>query len=86
MTAARASAYGNVTALLRELGPAKLTQSEQERIREAADELIFAASLDGVRHVVRDVGELGRHLEATGRWSPPRARRLVATVRACGPA
>ena len=39
MTAARANAYGNVTALLRELGPAKLTQSEQERIREAADEL-----------------------------------------------
>jgi len=87
VTAERSSAYGQVATLLGDLGPAKLTPSEQERIREAADELIFAARADArARHALRDVGDLGRHLEATGRWSAPRARRLVATVGACGPA
>jgi hypothetical protein len=87
MTAERASAYGEVATLLRDLGPAKLTASEQERIRAAADELILAANIDpDARDALRDVGELGRHLESTGRWTAPRARRLVDAVFACGPA
>jgi hypothetical protein len=85
MTAERASAYGHVARLLRNLGPAKLTASEQERVRDAADELIFAADLNSARDALRDVGLLGRHLETSGRWSALRARRLVRAVSACGP-
>jgi hypothetical protein len=88
MTADRAHAYADVSTLLRELGPAKLTPSEQQRIRDAADELIFAASLasdERAQDAVRDIGALGRHLVDTGRWSARRAGRLLDTVYACGP-
>ena len=88
MTADRAHAYGRVATLLHELGPAKLMPSEQQRIREAADELIFAASLisdERAQNAVRDIGALGRHLVDSGRWSTRRAGRLLDAVYACGP-
>jgi hypothetical protein len=88
MTAERAHAYGRVATLLRELGPAKLTDAEQQRIRDAADELIFSRGLvmDGrAQEAVRDVEALGHHLVATDRWSARRATALVDAVRACGP-
>jgi hypothetical protein len=88
MTADRAHAYGLVASFLRELGPVKLTPSERERIREAADELFFAASLaadERAQDAVRDIGALGRHLVDTGRWSERRAGRLLDAVYACGP-
>src|SRR3954454_25198088 len=72
MTADRANAYNSVATLLRELGPAKLTPSDQQRIREAADDLIFAASLvsdERAQDAVRDIGALSRHLVDAGRWS-----------------
>jgi hypothetical protein len=88
MTAERAHAYGRVATLLRELGPAKLTPAEQ-RIREAADELIFCGSIvtdERAQDAVRDVGTLGRHLVDAGRWSDRLAGRLLAAVYGCGPA
>jgi hypothetical protein len=89
MSTDRANAYSRVATLLRELGPAKLTAAEQQRIREAADDLIFAASLasdDRAQDAVRDIGALSRHLVATGRWSSRRAGWLLDAVYACGPA
>jgi hypothetical protein len=89
MTAERADAYGRVATLLRELGPAKLTPAEQQRIREAADELIFCGSIvtdERAQDAVRDVRALGRHLVDAGRWSDRLAGRLLAAVYGCGPA
>ena len=43
MTSERTQAYGRIVKTLEDLGPAKLLASEQERIREAADTLIFAS-------------------------------------------
>ena len=88
MTTDRANAYSRVATLLRELGPAKLTAAEQQRVREAADDLILASSLasdDRAQDAVRDIGALSRHLVATGRWSARRAGRLLDAVYACGP-
>lgn len=88
MTSERAHAYGRVAMLLRELGPAKLTPAEQQRVRDAADELIFSASLVSdvrAQDAVQDIGALGRHLVETGRWSARRAGRLLDAVYACGP-
>ena len=89
MTSDRANAYSRVAMLLRELGPAKLTASEQQRIRKAADDLVFADSLvsDGrAQDAMRDIGALSRHLVDTGRWSSRLAGRLQDAVYACGPA
>jgi hypothetical protein len=75
--------------LLRELGPAKLTPAEQQRIREAADELLFCASLvtdERAQDAVRDVAALGRHLPDAGRWSDRLADRLLVALYGCGPA
>ena len=47
MTSERTLAYGLVVRTLDDLGPAKLQPAEQDRIREAADTLIFAAEPDG---------------------------------------
>jgi hypothetical protein len=88
MNSHRAAAYGSVATLLRELGPAKLTPAEQQRIRHAADELIFSESLvtdERAQAAVMDVGALGRHLVETGRWSARRAATLLDAVYACGP-
>ena len=57
MTSERTQAYGRIVKTLEEIGPVKLLASEQERIRDAADILIFAegpddhviAALDDVR-------------------------------------
>ena len=89
MTTDRANAYSRVATILRELGPAKLTPSEQQRIRDSADTLLFAASLlsdERAQDAVRDIGALGRHLVDTGRWSSRRAGHLLDAVWACGPA
>ena len=46
MTNERTQAYGRVVQTLDELGPTKLLPAEQARIRDAADNLIFAGDLD----------------------------------------
>lgn len=88
MTSERAYAYRLVVAILGELGPAKLTAAEQQRIRDAADTLIFSDSLvtdEAAQEAVRDIGALGRHLVESDRWSARRAARLLGAVHACGP-
>jgi hypothetical protein len=85
MTSDRTQAYGRVIRTLEDLGPAKLQPVEQERIREAADNLIFAADLDDARGALTDVEALAEHLVATGRWTAERAEQLAADLVACGP-
>ena len=85
MNSERTQAYGRVVKTLDELGPTKLQPAEQDRVREAADTLIFAADLDDARAAMADVDSLAEHLVASDRWSEERARQLVDDLLACGP-
>jgi hypothetical protein len=85
MTSTRTQAYGRVVKTLEDIGPAKLQPAEQDRIREAADTLIFAADPDEARPALADVEALAEHLVSTGRWTEERAAGLVQDVLACGP-
>ena len=85
MTNDRTQAYGRVLQTLSELGPTKLLPAEQARIRDAADNLIFATDLDEARGALRDMGDLAEHLLASGRWLEQRVDTLVADLLACGP-
>jgi hypothetical protein len=85
MNSERTQAYGRVLRTLEDVGPTKLHDSEQARIREAADTLIFATSLEEARDALEDVDALAEHLVATGRWSEERAAELAQDILACGP-
>jgi hypothetical protein len=85
MTSDRTQAYGRVIKTLEDLGPSKLQPAEQERIREAADNLIFAAGIDEAATTLADVEELAEHLVASERWTAERADQLVSDLLACGP-
>jgi hypothetical protein len=85
MNSERTQAYGRVIKTLDELGPVKLLPAEQERIRDAADTLIFAAEIRDARAALEDVETLAEHLAASGRWSDESAKQLAGDVIACGP-
>ncbi len=85
MTSERTQAYGRVLRTLDDVGPTKLHTDEQERIRDAADTLIFAATYEDARTALADVDALAEHLVATGRWTGERAAELVSDLQACGP-
>jgi hypothetical protein len=85
MTSERTQAYGRVVKTLADLGPAKLQPAEQDRIRDAADTLIFAVTLDEARAVLEDLDALCELLVATGRWSEQRAADMAQDLLACGP-
>jgi hypothetical protein len=85
MTSERTQAYGRVVKTLEDIGPAKLQPAEQERIREAADILIFAADPSEIGEALADVEALTAHLSSSGRWTSERADALVRDVEACGP-
>ncbi len=88
MTSERSQAYGRVMRTLDDVGPAKLTELERERVRVAADTLFFAEDLgtDGeAREAVSDVTALARHLVESERWLDETARRLLQDILACGP-
>lgn len=88
MTSDRSEAYGRVMHTLADVGPTKLLPSEQERLREAADTVLFCESVeaDALLQATRDAQELIDHLVACGRWSEDRAGRLADDLAACGPA
>ena len=85
MTSERTQAYGRVVKTLEDLGPTKLQPAELERIREAADTLIFASGIDETREAMSEVETLIDHLVASDRWSEERAKQLVDDLLACGP-
>jgi hypothetical protein len=89
MTRERARAYGRVMKTVREHGPAKLLPAEQERIRRAADALVFSSSIAtdrSARAAFLDVEALCDHLVQSGRWSTERADELANELWLCGPA
>ena len=86
MNADRANAYSLLMDHVRDVGPVKLLDSEQERIRAAADTLVLAATWDEEsREAIEDIEALADHLVDSGRWELDRAENLVDAVRACGP-
>ena len=73
---------------LRELGPTKLQDREQEQIREAADALLFSQDVledDGARIALSDVERLLTRLVDSGRWERATANRVAHDVMGCGP-
>jgi len=85
MNSERTQAYGRVVKTLEDLGPTKLQPLELERVREAADILIFAAGVEETREAMENIDALAEHLVASERWSEERARQLVEDLLACGP-
>ena len=88
MSPERTQAYRRVLQTLSELGPAKLQSAEQERIRYAADSLIFCDDLledDATRDSLEDTELLFEVLVESGRWERVTADRLIEDLRACGP-
>jgi hypothetical protein len=85
MNTDRTQAYGRVVKTLEDLGPAKLQPAELDRVRDAADTLIFASGVEETREAMADVDVLVEHLVASDRWSEERARQLVDDLLACGP-
>ena len=88
MTSERSEAYGRVMRTLEDVGPAKLNESERERVRQAADTLFFAEDLGSdaeARDAVSDVTALARHLVESERWLDETARKLLQDVLATGP-
>jgi hypothetical protein len=87
MTNERSLAYGRVIKLLEDVGPAKLHDLERQRIRHAADALLFATPNDpGGLDELTAVEQLLRQLVDSGRWTTQRANELSDEVAACGPA
>jgi hypothetical protein len=88
MSPERTQAYCRVLHLLDELGPTKLQSAEQDRIRYAADSLIFCNDVledDATRESLEDTELLCEVLVESGRWERVTADRLIADLRACGP-
>jgi hypothetical protein len=88
MSPERTQAYGRVMYTLNELGPSKLLGDEQDRIRDAADTLIFAADLiedPAAVEALGDVETLCTALVQSGRWTEITAARLSKDLRECGP-
>jgi hypothetical protein len=88
MTSRRTHAYARVIRTLDDCGRAKLLPAEQERIREAADALLFCVDIVAdpeARTAVSDVLDLRDHLVGSGRWTPQRASELADDLWACGP-
>jgi hypothetical protein len=86
MTTDRSRAYARVARTLTDVGPAKLHDLEQRRIRNAADALVFAGpdEYEALTALV-DVEQLTQELIRSGRWMPERAWRLADDIAACGP-
>jgi hypothetical protein len=88
MSPERVQAYRRVVQILDELGPSKLLDSEQERIRNAADNLIFSQDLfedPAAQESLDDVERLCNELVASGRWEQVTATRLSDGISQCGP-
>jgi hypothetical protein len=86
MTSERSLAYGRVMKTLEDLGPSKLHDAELQRVRDAADALLFAADEDPGAELARgDVDILVAGLVESGRWTRETAMQLVDDVTACGP-
>jgi hypothetical protein len=88
MSPERVNAYRRVMQILDELGPSKLLSDEQERIRDAADNLFFTDDLavdPEAAESLEDIERLCDALVTSGRWEQVTAARLSDSVFQCGP-
>ena len=88
MSPERSNAYRRVMKTLEDVGPSKLLEGEQQRIRYAADNLIFSNDLTSdveARGALEDIDALCRALVESGRWEHASAMRLAEDVFQCGP-
>ena len=87
MNSDRSQAYGRVMQTLVELGPTKLLDDEVDRLREAADTLLFTENMadDAAVVATREARSVIDNLVDSGRWSEERANRLADDLAACGP-
>ena len=88
MSPERSEAYRRVMKTLDDMGPSKLFDGEQQRIRYAADNLIFSTDLNtdiDACDALEDVAALCGALVESGRWEQSTAMRLVDDVCDCGP-
>jgi hypothetical protein len=88
MSPERTNAYRRVLQTLRDLGPSKLQSAEQDRIRDAADALIFCADMsedESAREALTDTRLMLDTLVDSGRWERVTADRLEEDLRHCGP-
>ena len=88
MSPERSKAYRRVIKTLDDMGPSKLLDSEQQRIRYAADNLIFSNNLSADAEAcdaLDDVAALCRTLVESGRWQQETAMGLLDAVCECGP-
>jgi hypothetical protein len=88
MSPERAHAYRRVLQTLNDLGPSKLLDGEQDRIRSAADSLFFTSDIVedvAAQEALEDVERLCSALVESGRWEQVTAERLAGDLSACGP-
>ncbi len=88
MSPERTLAYRRVIKTLNEIGPSKLLAGEQDRIRFAADNLLFSSDVTedvAASEALVDVERLCTALTESGRWERVTAERLAYDLCACGP-
>ena len=87
MTNMRTVAYRRVMRTLRGMDAPALSPVEQDRIREAADALLFCRDVGDadVRRAVAGVAVLSNELIENERWTPRRVLQLLDDIWACGP-
>ena len=85
MNSERSQAYGKVMKWLADLGPAKLHQTEQDLIRDAADTLLFAEDESAETALAR-VEELAVTLVESDRLLEETAQQLLRDLEDAGPA
>ena len=88
MSPERSNAYRRVIKTLEDIGPSKLLDGEQQRVRYAADNLIFSTDLASDVEAIgalEDIETLCRALVESGRWEQASANKLAEDVFQCGP-
>ena len=87
MTSERAEAYGRVMHHLTELGGTQLQPAEVERLREAADTLLFCEDPRGeeARAATASAETLVEHLIEVDRFTEERGHAVLRDLGECGP-
>jgi hypothetical protein len=85
MTSERSQAYGRVMQTIADLGPSKLHPAEQDRIRDAADTLLFCEDGTCAAEALGDVRVLTGQLVESGRWLEESVEKLLGDLEDAGP-
>jgi hypothetical protein len=88
VTSRRAEAYGRVLRILSGPDGEELRPEELDRIRLAADSLLFCEDVEldsDARDAADAIADLAVELVESGRWDEDTAEALVSDVLACGP-